>query len=81
MRQFIGDQFALRRPDLDRMQFLYESALGGSVLETSDELGLNEQLKMLGDARQRLSRQMADSVADSLDMPTSNRSGQLGRTG
>jgi len=78
MRQFIGDQFALRRPDLDRMQFLYESALGGSVLETSDELGLNEQLKMLGDARQRLSRQMADSVADSLDMPTSNRSGQLG---
>jgi hypothetical protein len=39
-RQFVGDQLAMLPPNLDQAEFLYNSALGSSALDTTDELGI-----------------------------------------
>ncbi|MDA0282714.1 MAG: hypothetical protein O3B86_05115 [Planctomycetota bacterium] len=61
-RQFIGDQLAMLPQDLDRSQFLFQSALGGRLLETTDEfefagavdkqrsIALYSRSEMLGEA-------------------------------
>ena len=64
-QQFVGDQVALLKHDLDRVQFLFESGLGSSSLDVGGavdfDAAVQEQLKS------RLKRLTADGAITALE--------------
>jgi hypothetical protein len=59
-RQFVGDQLAMLPPNLDQDEFLYNSALGSTALDTDDPLGLDK-------ARAVESKQMLSLMNDMIE--------------
>jgi len=52
----VGDLFALLPPNIDRFNFLFDTAVKGSALDTDDKFGIAEKQEKLAELSERLGR-------------------------